>query len=66
NAVWGFFFAAWKTSLRRGRCAHRTDKDADIPVRAAPPTLDPLTLREQSSLLQVISARLRCKLYRHQ
>jgi len=51
--------------LRVG-CAARTDKDAVTKVRMAHPTVDPLTLREQSSLLQVISTRLRFKLYRHQ
>ncbi|MGF0337940.1 hypothetical protein, partial [Ectopseudomonas toyotomiensis] len=49
-------------SLRnRVGCAARTDKDAVTAVRAAPPAIDPLTLREQSSLLQVISTRLRFK-----
>ena len=61
----GFLLWGAQIELRVG-CAARTDKDAVTKVRMAHPTVDPLTLREQSSLLQVISTRLRFKLYRHQ
>jgi len=42
NTAWGFFFGARETTRRVG-CAARTDQDADMPVRAAHPTVDPLT-----------------------
>ncbi|MDH1731793.1 hypothetical protein N5F00_20050, partial [Pseudomonas chengduensis] len=48
-------------SCKRVGGAARTADDADMPLRMAHPTVDPLTLREQSSLLQVISTRLRFK-----
>ena len=53
-------------SCKRVGGAARTADGADMLVRMAHPTVDPLTLREQSSLLRGISARLGFKLYRHQ
>ncbi|WP_208630537.1 hypothetical protein, partial [Ectopseudomonas oleovorans] len=53
----GLGFLLWGADIElRVGCAARTDKDADMPVRMAHPTVDPLTLREQSSLLQLGSA----------
>lgn len=43
-------------SCKRVGGAARTDKDAVTKVRMAHPAVDPLTLREQSSLLQLRSA----------